>query len=58
MATLFIGNPDHVFHLKDHIQLILGLGLGVVVSVLGFLLTRKEPYAPVAMNELKSKAQD
>ena len=62
MSTLFIGEPDYVFKWKDHVELLTGLGVGVLVSsvlLLGYFeLFRKKPYSPVAMNKLKSKVQD
>ena len=61
MATLFIGPQDYVFHWQDHLQLLLGVCAGVLVSglmVLAYLVTRKDTYEPVAMNELKSKVND
>jgi hypothetical protein len=69
MATLFIGPPDVIFHWQDHIQLIVGVTIGVVVAVTLLTLAmfcRSESeksmkeyyYSVVTMNELKSKTVD
>jgi hypothetical protein len=69
MATLFIGPPDYVFHWMDHIQLIVGIIVGVIIaisSITAYLFCRseseksmKEYYTSVVtMNELKSKTLD
>ena len=33
MATLFIGPPDVLFHWKDHIPLLTGCGVGIVLGM-------------------------
>jgi hypothetical protein len=66
MATLFIGPPDYVFRIEEHIPLIFGLVAGMGLSSLLLLLVNRirnkggvgKAYEPVAMNELKSKAID
>jgi len=68
MSTLFIGTQDKVFDWKEHKDaLMLGTIIGVVLLVLVLGLNalataasfgRKKPYSAVALNELKSKAQD
>jgi hypothetical protein len=66
MATLFIGPPDYVFRIEEHLPLILGLVAGMGLSAILFLLVSKickksrveKAYEPVVMNELKSKAID
>jgi FtsP/CotA-like multicopper oxidase with cupredoxin domain len=63
MATLFIGHPDYIFRFKDHASLILGLiigGLATSMLLLSYFrsINNREAYSQVAMNELKSKAQD
>ena len=60
MSTLFIGEEDFVFRLKDHMQWIVGSAIGVIVSFLFFhFFTKKSrDYSAVSMNELKSKARD
>ena len=60
MSTLFIGEEDFVFRLKDHKQWIVGSAIGVIVSFLFFHFFMKEnrDYSAVSMNELKSKARD
>jgi len=66
MSTLFIGGPIHYpFRWRDHAQVLLGVCVGIVSAtllLLSYLLfcrwRRGEPYAAVAMNELKSKAVD
>jgi hypothetical protein len=62
MATLFIGPQDYHFQWNDHEQLLLGIVVGALVSsvlLLGWAFGSKTSrYAPLVMNELKSKAQD
>lgn len=60
MSTLFIGPQDYVFDLKEHAQLLTGIGIGFALAgvLLKIVATRKKSYSPVAMNELKSKAMD
>jgi hypothetical protein len=66
MSTLFIGPQDYVFHWEDHIQTMIGIGVGILIaSILSlcYIMTRggkaaSTSYEPVAMNELKSKAVD
>lgn len=63
MATLFIGQPDEHFHWKDHEQLLMGAGVGIIgtsMVLLAYLGTRREKsgYEAAEMNELKSKAVD
>ena len=61
MSTLFIGPPDWVFHWRDHVQLLGGMGMGILLSgLLLFLVValRKEPTEAEEMKKLKSKALD
>jgi hypothetical protein len=70
MSTLFIGPPDVIFHWQDHIPLLAGIAIGVVVGVsliMAFVtVCRSESeqsmkeyyYSVVTMNELKSKTMD
>ena len=66
MATLFIGPPDYVFRIEEHLPLILGLVAGMGLAGLLFLIVNRlrnirgisTTYEPVVMNELKSKAID
>mmetsp|Transcript_15938 Transcript_15938/g.36907 ORF Transcript_15938/g.36907 Transcript_15938/m.36907 type:complete len:685 (+) Transcript_15938:412-2466(+) len=63
MSTLFIGNPDVLFKWRDHLPLLLGCGVGIVLGMAGLALTcllfRKSDhhyYSVVGMNEAKTKA--
>jgi FtsP/CotA-like multicopper oxidase with cupredoxin domain len=64
MSTLFIGPQDFIFKWKDHLQLFLGAGVGILaigVLLLVYLGThqeKKSTYSAVAMNDLKSKTVD
>ena len=61
MSTLFIGNPDKIFHWRDHVQLLTGLIVGAGISsalLLWVFMRRAKSYTPVSMNELKAKVQD
>jgi hypothetical protein len=66
MSTLFIGNPDVLFKWRDHIPLLLGCGIGIVLgiamAILACLLFRSKTereeqyYSIVGMNEAKVRA--
>ena len=65
MSVLFIGPQDFVLakYCKDHPELIIGIGVGMMVALLAVFVIRgakknKEEYEPVTMNELKAKAVD
>ena len=64
MSTLFIGPQQTKFDWRNHVQLILGIGAGVVgtsvvlVAAYFAMQSEKRTYGAVAMNELKSKAVD
>lgn len=64
MSTLFIGPPDEVFVWREHLELLLSAGvaiLGTGVVLLAWRLyswKQNVSYAPVTMNDLKSKARD
>lgn len=60
MTTLFIGPPDWIFRLEEHVQWIAGVLVGIFLAVL-FVAFKRETrvdYSPVSMNEVKSKAMD
>lgn len=64
MSVLFIGPQDFVFLWKDHQELFLGVGAGIVLAAVALLLLRRQTgrkddaYQAVAMNELKAKVVD
>ena len=65
MATLFIGKQDWVFRLKEHIQWIVGICVGVVLTITSmfiyisyFKANKDALYSVVNMNEIKAKAID
>jgi hypothetical protein len=69
MATLFIGPPDVLFKWQDHIPLLTGIAIGVVVVVLimgAISMLRSETeesmkvyyHSVSAMNTIKSKTLD
>ena len=63
MSTLFIGEQDFVFDWREHQKLLIGAVFGLILAgVFGWCSSsatkRKDMYAAVALNELKSKAQD
>ena len=69
MSTLFIGPQDYVFRWNDHLPLIRGIAVGIIVaSVILYIqctvrktfggTSTSANYEAVAMNELKSKALD
>ena len=68
MATLFIGAPDIIFHWQEHIPLLIGGCIGIIVGLTILLLyyiicinkrrQRSSDYSVVKMNELKSKTYD
>ncbi|KAG7347238.1 cupredoxin [Nitzschia inconspicua] len=70
MGTLFIGPPDEIFEWRDHIPLMIGIGIGILAGMalmlVGIKLFRAESeqsmkeyyYSVVTMNEIKSKTLD
>jgi len=64
MATVFIGSPLVLFKWRDHIPLLLGCGVGIVVGIAVAILAcsiyrSKDPehyYSVVGMNEAKARA--
>merc|ERR1712154_730436 len=70
MSTLFIGKQDYVFDWKEHQQLFLGAGIGMLLAGILVLIhsrvvvesnknnnkkkNHNKEYSPVALNELKS----
>lgn len=71
MSTLFIGSPDIIFHWQNHIPLLIGCCIGIILGItilsLFYIMcirpesdeTLKEYYySVVKMNELKSKTYD
>lgn len=62
MSTLFIGEPDFVFRFEDHGLLLFACAVGMIVGVSVMLVRNRKistvGYEAVALNELKSKAQD
>ena len=64
MSTLFIGSPLVMFKWRDHIPLLLGCGVGLLVGIaiaaLACLVYRSKNeehyYSVVAMNDAKAKA--
>ncbi len=66
MSTLFIGDPRVLFKWRDHLPLLLGCGVGILVGIAMAALacvvfkSRTENqeyyYSVVGMNEAKSKA--
>jgi heme O synthase-like polyprenyltransferase len=70
MGTLFIGPPDPIFEWRDHIPMLMGLAIGVVLGCvlvwvsIGLCRAESEQsmkdyyYSVVAMNEIKSKTLD
>jgi hypothetical protein len=70
MGTLFIGPPDKIFEWREHIPMLMGVAIGVVIGAIlifvGASTCRSESeasmkeyyYSVVAMNEIKSKTLD
>jgi hypothetical protein len=65
MSTLFIGDPHVLFKWKDHLPLLLGCGIGILVgmalAILACLIFRSKfdkehYYSVVGMNEAKVRA--
>lgn len=66
MSTLFIGNPDVLFKWRDHLPLLMGCGVGLLMGIAFAILacivvrsrneTEEHLYSVVGMNDVKARA--